>query len=530
MSATLADLLNVRSFRLTCASGHRHLHRRVNWVHVAEVNDPSPWLTHGVMLLTTGLAERSTTELDAFFASLAEKRVAAVGFGVGITHEEIPAEWLHAADAHEVPILRVPLATPYIAISEFVSRRNAEAQMGQVKRMLDTQHRLARSRPSPEDQLEHLRVLGRELGATVLLRSSEGIERCSEEGPDLSASELDALSREMSRHAESGRRSSSISIGGLFAHIAATAAKPIAIVRHSRYSPVEQSIIGSIAMFIDLDRRTDGDDEPPSLRERLVAEAISGDLDAAPRLFELVLAGVERCSVVLLAPADVRPEHPAVTESAARSLAVSLASRGDQAGTEPPLVCSGREGVYAILPDDAIAARETAESWLRLDGDRIGSWHAGVSRAGQPGELLDMCEEAGHALRAAVQQRVPVLDYASLPTRDLLRAWSAEAQGNPLFAEWSRRLDMLGRSAADRLIGALHAFLHQNGAVERAAAELGVHRQTLHARLAEAERRLAVSLSSPTDRALLWLALETDALGGGEKGARATAARAPSPG
>ena len=49
----LRDLL--RELELEIVAGEAGLDRAVRWVHISELADPTPWLSGGELLLTTGL-------------------------------------------------------------------------------------------------------------------------------------------------------------------------------------------------------------------------------------------------------------------------------------------------------------------------------------------------------------------------------------------------------------------------------------------------------------------------------------------
>lgn len=519
MSTTLADLLADPALALSCASGHALLNRPVTHVHIAEVNDPPPWLTKDVLLLTTGLVERTPAELQALFAGLAQREIAAVGFGVGLILDEIPAAWISAAEAHGIPILSVPLATPYIAISEYVSRRLADKQLDQVRRMLDVQQRLAYSNAAPSQQIEGLEHLARELDAAIYWIAPEGVRR-TQAGPQHSdPGELRGIADELSRHVASGRASGAAAIGNLYLHLASTAGSPLAVARRRRYSPLEQGLIGSIATFIDLSRDTTAlPGLAASLRERLITEALTGRMAADARLFETLFPGTTVCTVVAFGPAPngtaPRMREPAAGLLLKSSLAVDLTAAVPAA---TPLLSTVDDGFVLVIP--AVSDEPTAaavERFLRREAGNLGTWRAGISSTGEPGAVLALCEEARRAYRAtAAHPELRVLRAAELERTDLLAEWLRDSGEAPVFAVWRTRLAELELVSAERLLAAVHAFLRANGALEQAAAELGVHRQTLNTRLRDAERDLGITLDSPTERALLWLAFETGALPAG---------------
>src|SRR5664279_3287617 len=56
MALTLQDLVAMPELKLELHTAGPDLDRAVTWVHVSELVDPTPFLTGGELLLTTGLA------------------------------------------------------------------------------------------------------------------------------------------------------------------------------------------------------------------------------------------------------------------------------------------------------------------------------------------------------------------------------------------------------------------------------------------------------------------------------------------
>src|SRR5438132_1481462 len=64
----------------------------VRWVATSELDDPTPYLEGGELLLTTGLATAGwRREWEQYAARLAAAGVAALALGVGLTHPSVPA-------------------------------------------------------------------------------------------------------------------------------------------------------------------------------------------------------------------------------------------------------------------------------------------------------------------------------------------------------------------------------------------------------------------------------------------------------
>src|SRR5579883_2105451 len=113
---TVRDL--VGALELELASGERAASAPIRWVHVSELADPTPWLSGGELLLTTGMALLDTDTQRAYVRRLVEHHLAGLGLGVGFTHPTLPAALLDEAAALDFPLFAVPYEMPFIAITE----------------------------------------------------------------------------------------------------------------------------------------------------------------------------------------------------------------------------------------------------------------------------------------------------------------------------------------------------------------------------------------------------------------------------
>src|SRR5438552_1621670 len=109
MPVLLADLLAAPALNLVAVAGSvPALRRAVRWCAVTELADPRPWLQGGELVLTTGLRQRSAAAQREFVLRVAERGVAGVGFGTGLSHERVPRATRSAAEEADLPVLEVP--------------------------------------------------------------------------------------------------------------------------------------------------------------------------------------------------------------------------------------------------------------------------------------------------------------------------------------------------------------------------------------------------------------------------------------
>ena len=103
---------------LDLAAGDRDGEAPVRWVHISELEDPTPWLSGGELMLTTGIPLDSATKQREYIRLLAENNLAGLGFGTGFSHKKMPKALVEEAVKREFPLFEVPYSTPFIAITE----------------------------------------------------------------------------------------------------------------------------------------------------------------------------------------------------------------------------------------------------------------------------------------------------------------------------------------------------------------------------------------------------------------------------
>ena len=75
---------------LELAAGAAGAERPVRWVHISEHEDPTPWLSGGELLLTTGYNLPTPAKQRRYVELLAGEGLAGLGFGTGFDHKRMP--------------------------------------------------------------------------------------------------------------------------------------------------------------------------------------------------------------------------------------------------------------------------------------------------------------------------------------------------------------------------------------------------------------------------------------------------------
>ena len=143
MQLTLRALLGRDELRLRLMNGDPDT--PLTWVHGIELLDPTPYLSGGELVLTTG--QRLPAEHDecrAYVQRLAAHDVGALGFGVGVGHDTVPDAVALACVEFGLPLLVVPEPTPFVSIVRVGADHVAEAERRALRHTVEFQRRLTR--------------------------------------------------------------------------------------------------------------------------------------------------------------------------------------------------------------------------------------------------------------------------------------------------------------------------------------------------------------------------------------------------
>src|SRR5689334_22744187 len=125
-------------------AGEAGLDRPVRWVHISELTDPTPWLSGGELLLTTGMQLAGKAQQRAYVERLAAHGLAGVGFGTGFAHATVPDGVRETAATLGFPLFEVPYEVPFIAVTEKAFTHLVNESYGVLQRALAAHERLER--------------------------------------------------------------------------------------------------------------------------------------------------------------------------------------------------------------------------------------------------------------------------------------------------------------------------------------------------------------------------------------------------
>ncbi len=489
---------------------------RIRWVHISELEDPTPFLSGGELLLSTGMNLTTASRQRKFAQLLAGRGAAGLGFGTGLDHAELPEALVEAAREHGLALFEVPYEMPFIAITEKAFTRLVNEQFSALEQGIEVHARLEGLVLAERGLGDVMGAIAEAVDGAVLLLDDHGREitrHPQEEG--LSVDSAASVRAEVAERAEAGRRASFVVERGPLAGRAVAVPVPIggagslghwlvAARRSGQVGDPEQLIVRQAAMVVALElmRERAVRETERRLAGDVLAEALGGNLGADEIRGRLAPFGIGGEVAVLLFDLDGAPGDAEGLGAALRGTGVpALIAVNGTAGR--PLLCA------IVDPADRDPVELAREGLAALAGDGV-EIRAAASRTSPVGTLRRAFHEARCALEATALANGSAPDVAShrdlgaftlllsLQDDDALRAYSEN-----LLAPISEGEGEYG----PELLRSLEAFIERNGQWEKAARDLYCHRHTLRYRIRRIEELTGRNLNHAQDRIELWLAL-----------------------
>jgi purine catabolism regulator len=488
----------------------------IRWVHISELPDPTPWLSGGELLLTTGIQLDTESRQREFIQLLAGRHLAGLGFGTGFDHPELPHGIVDEARRLDFAVFEVPYELPFIALTEKAFTRLVNEQYEVLQRGIALHKRLERLVLEEEGLDEVVRALAAATGGAVFVLSARGetiasktfrrevaraaMEQVCEEvrrrGADTESSEF------APDHPEIAGRSLvlPVSIRGRGAPqawlVAARDAGGLGdferLILQQAVTVVALELMRQRAMR-DTERRLAGD---------VLAEALTGRLSETELGTRLRPFGVgARAAVLVFASRDGAPP-PAAEGDLDRFL--SDAGVGALVAARERLLCAVVDAQEGF---DPVALGARAREALAVEHGQL---RAAASRPAPVGSVRRSFHEARCALEAAALvngSSPPVASYRDLGAFQLLLSLQDDEALRLYCDSVLGPLEDASGEYGDELIRSLGAFIESNGQWEKAARELYCHRHTLRYRIRRVEQLTGRDLSSARDRIEFWLAL-----------------------
>jgi len=545
---TIGELL--RSLDLRLLAGEANLEVPVRWVHISELEDPTPWMSGGELLLTTGLQLEGPKRQRAFVDRLADHQLAGLGFGTGFAHKEVPDAVVAAARERDLPLVEVPYEVPFIAVTEAAFSRLVNEQYAVLRRAISAHERLERIVLAERGLDAVVGALATLIGGSVLAYDARGallVRRAFRQELDEAA--VAELSAELAQRARSGERQSfapsAASLAGraLVLPVRASGARELTEVEGSAplqawlvavkdedgFSELDRLTLHQAVTIVALEllRRRIAEDTERRLAGDVLNAIVSGDLAGPELVRRLEPFGLSEQvgAIVLAAP---RPGGAALAE-AETALAVALRAESTQS-----LVARSEGLVCALVPGleeeelFALAERVGARVARGLDGSvRLGAGRAVTGAqarrsfhearcalearalAGVDGAVRDAARTSnGNGSEApAGPPTATVATYRDLGSFQLLLALQDDDALRLFCDSILAPIEQSEGAYGGELMRSLEAFIEENGQWERAAKRLYCHRHTLRYRMRRVEELTGRSLANARDRIEFWLAL-----------------------
>src|SRR3954469_675234 len=496
-----------RGLELGLLAGDDAADAPVRWVHISELPDPTPWLSGGELLLTTGMGLRDAAGARAYVERLADHGLAGLGFGLGFDHAEVPAGVLEAARARGFPVFAVPYELPFIAVTERAFAQLVNEQYAVLRRSIAALERLQRIVLSEEGIDAIAGALSALIGGGALIFDGRGEllarhtfrRELDDEAAGAVAREIHERARNgdarayAPHHPELAGRALALPVAAApAARRAIPQAWLVAVKDAGGLSDFDRLLLHQAVTVVALEllRRRVADTTERRLAGDLLSEIVAGTLagpELARRLEPFGLRG--RVSAVVL-EADEDPVEEALQQEGTAALVARTAG----------LTC-------ALLP--GFADEELHELGERLRA-RVGG-RAGAGRAVAAGDARRAYHEARCALEALALSNgngaTRLATSRDLGSFQLLLALQ-DSDALRLFCE--SLLGPIERGEGHyggELMRSLEAFIEANGQWESAARRLYCHRHTLRYRIRKIEELTGRDLASARDRIEFWLAL-----------------------
>ena len=497
----LADLLAEDSFRLELMSGGPEASQReVRGAHAVEVDAPARWLGPDWVMLTTGVRlRRNPAAQRELVEQLQAEGVSALGFGVGLGFDQVPAALVEVAREREFPVFAVPYETPFREIIHFVDSSLSGSEEHVFRRLTALQRYLVDALRTPQPEQAMVDRLAEFLEASVVLVGADGRPEIVAGKPPVSALLAEVCDQPPGLI--------ELEVDGWYAVATPVATQADQGTRRLVLASPRRGFIGKLA--------------------KPAAEATAPLLAAMARLSDVVRDQEQAVKAALLAealePAEAHDPLPLAARAAAFGLDFSSPARlvvithrggGDLASVRRELVAHLEQpGIphLAHLREDSLTVLvQGGDDEVRALSDAFPEVVIGIGRP------VTAIADAHHSLRDAEL----AADRGGLdPERRIMRFEDFDL-GTFLVSEIApERLEpKVGEilsvlQANPPLHEALSAYFAHDLDIATSAAALHMHRNSLRYRLARAEQLLGRSLKQPSTIAAVYLALVAEAAG-----------------
>ena len=507
---TLAGLLRKDPLALrliTAEHNTERLSREVHWVHSSDLLDPTPFLSDGLVLLTTGQQFREnradtdtdtgtgtgTEQFTGYVRRLAERGIIGLGYGIGVVDDQIPPALVAACRSAELPLFEVPYATPFIAVARACAEAIAQRDYARRSWALAAQRAVSLAALRPDGLSTILAELSRKLGVWAGLFDGAGELSLQHPGAGLSTSVATELRDEARTMLQRGARAAAtlqigdspfslqtLGRGGHLRGVIAIGATDL----DQEARAVVTAVIAMADLALEQNRRLSA--ARNALRAGLTQALFSGDAALVRKVSRELWGALPPAPIVVAITEEAASRSEAITEL------LELRAEERRGG-----VFFGRvdRGLIILV---ASADRQVISELVDRFGIRVG--------VSEPGGYVDFSRAVQQARIARDRGSTALSLFQDVASTGILSTFGSQAR--PLAVAQLQPLISHDAQQQTELMATLRAWFEQDCSNEACARALGVHRHTVRARLALTEQVLDLDLGSFATRAALWTALQ----------------------
>jgi purine catabolism regulator len=474
------------------------LDQHVPWIHSSDLIDPTPFMSAGLVLLTTGTQFLDWDEDDPRFSQYVERlddcRVTAVGFGTDVASKETPHALIAACAMRGVTVFEVPYDTPFIALVHANAEAVTSAEYGRRMWALEAQAAISRGALQPDGLSAVVAELSGQLDSWVGLYDDTGTLVRQQPARDPEDPLLDLVSAEAIELLRRGARAAAtVRIGDDVMSMqtlgGANRLDGVLAVGTGELDHEARSVVTSVVAMAGLALEQNESirrawrqlragvlraliEQRPGLAKRIANDAWGG-LPVAPL-------------VVAVSPLPEGADH------------VGWLNRR-----------SGAPGhvFHAVADGDVIIIMGAA--YVGLLTDYAAFFDVGVGVSAEAG--YEAIESALAQARIAKNRGRPGVTTFADATEGGLLDVLARGEGPAIASAALAPLVAYDRENDAALVPTLRAWLENDGSHEATGRALGVHRHTVRARIERIGTTLGRDLESFPVRAELWAALQIGA-------------------
>lgn len=121
MQLIIQDIINTPELRTRLVCGEQGISNIVQWAHVCEMDDPTEWLGHHDLLMTTGLAiPKDVEKQKEYILRLVNANIAGLMIGENMNAPADLSVLYEVAEQHNFPILMTHYGVPFAAVTKMI--------------------------------------------------------------------------------------------------------------------------------------------------------------------------------------------------------------------------------------------------------------------------------------------------------------------------------------------------------------------------------------------------------------------------